>query len=529
MSAIAATIPAVAASAAEQFADEPGVLEHGEAWTFGQLYRESRRAASAFLANGIQHGDVVAIWAPNRREWIAAAVGAQMAGAAITPLNTRLKGREAADILRRSRARLLISPGCFLGIDFPALLKHATLPDLRSHLVFDAGGTEGWESFLASGLGPDDPLVDAAMDSVSADDLSDIIYTSGTTGVPKGVLNTHGSTVGLFRDWAATVGLRRGDRYAIVNPFFHTFGYKAGWLACLLVGATLLPIAVFDAQQTAALIEQHGVTFLPGPPTIFQSLLAGQARHPRELSSLRVAVTGAASVPPILVQRMQQELHIETVLTGYGMTECGTITLCRAGDSIERVANTCGRALPGLTIKCVDEWGREVRASQAGEILVRGYGVMRGYLDDPVATAEAIDPQGWLHTGDIGVLDREGYLRITDRKKDIFITGGFNCYPAEIETLLCQHPAVEAAAVVGIPDERLGEVGKAYVVLRPGREVDASALTAWARDNMANYKVPRAVEFCPELPRNAAGKVLRSQLRNNSLEPVRGACKQVPS
>ncbi len=516
MSAAVVTIPAVAASAAERFADEAAVLENGEAWTFGQLYHEARRAASAFLANGILRGDVVAIWAPNRREWIAAALGAQMVGGAILPLNTRLKGREAADILRRSRARVLISPGTFLGIDFPALLKDEALPDLRSHLTFEGGG---WESFVASGLGPEDPLVDAAMAGVAADDLSDIIYTSGTTGVPKGVLNTHGATVRLFRDWAATVDLRQGDRYAIVNPFFHTFGYKAGWLACLLVGATIVPIPVFDAQRTAALIEQHGVTFLPGPPTIFQALLAEQAARPRRLSSLRVAVTGAASVAPILVQRMQRELNIETVLTGYGMTECGTITLCRAGDSIERVANTCGRALPGLAIRCVDEEGREIGAGEVGEILVRGYGVMKGYLDDPVATAEAIDTEGWLHTGDIGVLDCAGYLRITDRKKDIFISGGFNCYPAEIEKLLCEHPAVEAAAVVGIADERLGEVGKAFVVLRPGREVDAVALVAWARDNMANYKVPRAIEFCRELPRNAAGKVLRSELRNNRLEP----------
>ena len=519
-----ATIPAVAANAAERFAGEPAVLENGETWTFGQLYREARRAASAFLANGILRGDVVAIWAPNRREWIAAALGAQMAGGVITPLNTRLKGREAADILRRSRARLLISPGWFRDIDYPALLKNATLPDLRSHVTFDSE----WESFVTSGRGPDDPLVDAAMADIGTDDLSDIIYTSGTTGAPKGVLNTHGSTVRLFRDWAATVGLRHGDRYAIVNPFFHTFGYKAGWLACLLVGATILPVSVFDARQTAALIEQQGVTFLPGPPTLFQSLLAEQAQSPRNLSSLRVAVTGAASVAPILVQRMQQELHIETVLTGYGMTECGTITLCRAGDSIERVANTCGRALPGLEIQCVDAEGREVGTGEPGEILVRGYGVMKGYLDDPVATAEAIDAQGWLHTGDIGVLDREGYLRITDRKKDIFISGGFNCYPAEIEKLLCEHPAVEAAAVVGIPDERLGEVGKAFVVLRPGRDIGAAALTAWARDNMANYKVPRAIEFCVELPRNAAGKVLRSQLRDNALEPARSACKQLP-
>ena len=255
-----ATIPAVAASAAERFTDEPAVLEHSVTWTFGQLYREARRAASAFLANGIVRGDVIAIWAPNRREWIAAALGAQMAGAAITPLNTRLKGREVADILRRSRAQLLISPGCFLGIDFPALLRPEALPGLRSHLVFEGGGPGSWESFVDSGEGPEDARVDAAMAGVGADDLSDIIYTSGTTGMPKGVLNTHGATVGLFRDWAETVGLRHRDRYAIVNPFFHTFGYKAGWLACLLVGATLLPIPVFDAGQTTALIEQQGVT-----------------------------------------------------------------------------------------------------------------------------------------------------------------------------------------------------------------------------------------------------------------------------
>ena len=524
MSSAATTIPAVAAVAAERFAGEPAVLQNGKTWTFSQLFTEARRAASAFLANGIQRGDVVAIWAPNCREWIVAAIGAQMAGGVITPLNTRLKGREAADILRRSHARFLISPGQFLDIDFPALLKSETLPDLRSHVMFDTG----WDGFVASGPGPDDPRVDAAMAAVGADDLSDIIYTSGTTGLPKGVLNTHGATVRLFRDWARTVGLHYGDRYAIVNPFFHTFGYKAGWLACLLEGATILPIPVFDARQTLALIEQQAVTFLPGPPTLFQSLLAQQAQEPHELSSLRVAVTGAASVAPTLVQRMQQELRIGTVLTGYGMTECGTITLCRAGDSIERIANTCGRTLPGLEIRCVDAEGREVSAGESGEILVRGYGVMKGYLDDAVATAEALDAEGWLHTGDIGVLDREGYLRITDRKKDVFISGGFNCYPAEIEKRLCEHPAVEAVAVVGIPDERLGEVGKAFVVLRPGREVDGAVLIAWARDNMANYKVPRAIEFCPDLPRNAAGKVLRSQLRDNGLEPMSRARKQVP-
>jgi acyl-CoA synthetase (AMP-forming)/AMP-acid ligase II len=297
--------------------------------------------------------------------------------------------------------------------------------------------------------------------------------------------------------------LREGDRYLIANPFFHTFGYKAGWVSCLLTGATMLPLPVFGVRETVRLIEHERITFIPGPPTIFQSLLADHAEHARNFSSLRVAVTGSATVPAILVERMQTD----------GMTECGTITMCRAGDSIERIANTCGRVIPGLELKCVDDHDHSVAVGTPGEICVRGYGVTLGYLDDPTATEAAIDKDGWLHTGDIGVLDADGYLRITDRKKDIYITGGTNCYPAEIEKVLCEHPAVEAAAVIGIPDERLGEVGKAFVVLRPGRLVDAAGLIAWARTNMANYKVPRAIEFRTELPKNAAGKVLRKELR----------------
>jgi acyl-CoA synthetase (AMP-forming)/AMP-acid ligase II len=509
------TIPAAAAYAAARFGDEPALIHGDRVRSFSQLYREARAVASAFLAIGTKRGDVVAIWGPNRPEWILAALGAQMVGAAITPLNTRLKGREAGDILQRSRATLLFSAGHFLGTDYPALLTREDLPVLRERWVFDDSGPAGWEAFVVKGKGADDPAVDEAIALVEAGHLSDIIYTSGTTGSPKGVLSTHGSVVPLFASWADAVGLQRGDRYLIINPFFHTFGYKAGWVTCLIVGATMIPISVFDAAETAKLIESRRVTFIPGPPTLFQSLLAEQAQRPRDLSSLRVAVTGAATVPPVLVERMQHELGIRTVVTGYGMTECGAISMCRAGDSIERISSTCGRPMPGLEVKCIDGAGRDAPAGEAGEILVRGYGIMRGYLDDPVGTAEAIDIEGWLHTGDVGVLDADGYLRITDRKKDIFITGGFNCYPAEIEKLLCEHPAVEAAAVIGIPDERLGEVGKAFLVLRPGCQADAAAIIAWARENMANFKVPRAIEFCMELPRNAAGKVLRTALRES--------------
>ena len=513
MSAAPPTSPAVAAAAARKFGDAPALMENGNVWSFKHLYRDARSAASAFVARGIGRSDVIAIWAPNRREWILAALGAQMAGAAITPLNTRLKGREAGDILRRSRAKMLFSVGTFLDTDYGSLIANEDLPDLRARIVFDDPGYNGWDAFVRLGNGPDDPTVDTALERVKPDDLSDIIFTSGTTGAPKGVVSTHGRVVPMFLDWARTVDLREGDRYLIGNPFFHTFGYKAGWVSCLLMGATMLPLPVFGVGETVRLIEQECITFLPGPPTIFQSLLADNAEHARDFSSLRVAVTGSSTVPAILVERMQKELGIKSVITGYGMTECGTITMCRAGDSVERIAHTCGRVIPGLALKCVDDHGRSVVAGTPGEILVRGYGVMQGYLDDPAATEAAIDRDGWLHTGDIGVLDADGYLRITDRKKDMYITGGANCYPAEIEKLLCEHPAVEAAAVIGIPDERLGEVGKAFVVLRPGRNIDAAGLIAWARVNMANYKVPRAVEFRTELPKNAAGKVLRKELR----------------
>jgi acyl-CoA synthetase (AMP-forming)/AMP-acid ligase II len=311
------------------------------------------------------------------------------------------------------------------------------------------------------------------------------------------------------------VDLRRGDRYLVVNPFFHTFGYKAGWVASLLVGATVAPMATFDVPEVVRQIETNRINFLPGPPTIYQSLLAElDGGKPRDFSSLRVAVTGAAPVAPALVERMRAELGMRNVVNGYGMTECGVISMTRQGDDPDTVANTCGFPMPGMEVRCVDEAGEDVAAGTSGELLVRSYAVMRGYLDDPVATEEAIDSAGWLHTGDIGSIDERGYLRVTDRKKDMYISGGFNCYPAEVEKLLCGHPAIAAAAVVGVPDERMGEVGKAFVVLRPGLSSDVVEIVSWARQNMANYKVPRFVEVVEDLPRNAGGKVLRRELRS---------------
>lgn len=504
-----ATIPGAAREAAERWPDATALIEGDQCWGYAQLWSDARACASACLQSGIGHGDRIAVWAPNGRAWILAALGAQSVGAVLVPLNTRFKGMEAADILRRARVRTLFTVGDFLGVDYPALIADMELPDLEE--IVDL---MQFDDFVARGRGAADPNVDRALASLAADDIADILFTSGTTGAPKGALTAHGQVTQMFGDWAVRVDLRASDRYLIVNPFFHTFGYKAGWVASLLRGATMVPMPTFDITRTIREIERNRITFLPGPPTIYQSLLAELADNAsRDFSPLRVAVTGAAPVPPVLVERMRKELGIQNVVNGYGMTECGAIAMTRVGDDAETIAHTCGYPLPGMEVRCIDDAGRDVAAGESGEILARSPGVMRGYLDDPAATAEAIDAHGWLHTGDIGVIDARGYLRITDRKKDMYICGGFNCYPAEIEKLLCAHPQIHAAAVVGVPDERLGEIGKAFVVLRPGQAAAAEDIIAWARAHMANYKVPRTIVFVRELPTNASGKVLRMALR----------------
>jgi HIP---CoA ligase len=503
------TIPHIAEAAAACWGDAPALLETGETWSFNQLWAECQKAARAFLAHGIGNGDRIAIWAPNCRDWIVAAIGAMTAGATIVPLNTRLKGREAVELLRRTRARMLVTVQEFLGTNYPALLADQDLPDLENILVLRGS----WDEFISRSSSGDEADVEAALARLSPEDISDIMFTSGTTGIPKGVLSTHSQIIPQFRTWIENTGLGEGERYLIVNPFFHSFGMKAGWVACLMAGAVIVPMPVFDVKAVIAAIERDRIAFLPGAPTIFQALLAEYEKQPFDTSSLRGGTTGAAVVPPVLIERIRSVLGMADIITAYGMTECTNITGCRRGDSAELIATTCGVAVPGNELRIVDDAGAALPAGEPGEILVRGIGVMKGYLDDPVATAEAIDGEGWLHTGDVGVLDDTGYLRITDRKKDMYISGGFNVYPAEVEKLLSSHPAIAQVAVIGVPDDRMGEMGKAFVILRPGSIVTPDDVIGWARDNMSNYKVPRAVAFVEALPLNASGKVMKTELR----------------
>jgi len=511
------TTPNLVRSAAERFGVAEAIVDGEVRLSFADLASAVHEAGRAFIAAGVEPGDRVAIWSPNVWEWVVALLGLQSAGGVVVPINTRYKGAEAAYILQRSRARVLVTVNGFLGNDYLAMLEPHDLPHLEHTVVLRGevpAGTAAWADFVATGASVEPAALDARVAALTPDAVSDILFTSGTTGNPKGVVCTHGQVLRGFADWASVIGLRAGDRYLVINPFFHAFGYKAGIVAALTVGATLVPQAVFDIPAAMEMVATHGITMLPGPPAIYQTFLNHPDLDLAKMQTLRLAVTGAAAVPVELVERMKQELGFEVVVTGYGLTEaCGIATMCRHDDDAVTISTTSGRAIPGVEVLVVDDDGAEVARGEPGEVVVRGYNVMREYFEDPAQTAEAIDAEGWLHTGDIGVMDERGYLAITDRLKDMFITGGFNAYPAEIERLLLLHPEIAQVAVIGVPDDRMGEVGMAFVVPTAGAAPEPEAIVAWARESLANFKVPKHVRIVAALPMNASNKVLKAELR----------------
>lgn len=486
------TIPDVLRSAAATYGEHPAYVEGDLTLTFAGLLDRVERAAGAYRDAGVTRGDRVVLWAPNSTAWAIAALAVSWAGGVLIPANTRYLGAEVAEIVERTDAALVVVEDGFLG-------RHQ-VDELR------AEGVDRTILLLADVVAPGLPRTEG-FDQPGPEDVADILFTSGTTGRPKGAMSAHRQTVGVARAWGELGGVTSADRYLVINPFFHSFGYKVGIITGLTTGATLYPLATFDLDRTMELIESERISVLPGAPAIYQSLLTASGRTERDLSSLRLAVTGAAVVPVVLIERMRaaapEGLGIDQVVTAFGMTEAVVVTMARDGDDAQLVATTCGRAIPGMETRIDGD------PAEGGELLVRGDFVMLGYLDDPAATAEAIDADGWLHTGDVGVLDEAGNLRITDRLKDMYISGGFNVYPAEVEQTLLRLDGVDDVAVVGVPDERMGEVGKAYVV---GTAVPEDVI-AFAKSRLANFKVPRFVESIDVLPRNLSGKVLKTELR----------------
>jgi acyl-CoA synthetase (AMP-forming)/AMP-acid ligase II len=551
------TIPAAIAAAAGKFGDGPALAEPGgPRLSYHQLLEQSTIVARALMAEGVASGDRVAIWSPNTHHWVLAAFGALSAGATLVPVSTRFTGPEALDVIARSGASVLIVADRFLGVDRLAALRNAAKTDAagaaRAGAAADkhtaakrspvagpalpgqlrlvvrvpmpdaaepgpegdpAAGVIGWADLLALAEAVPASAAEKRAAAVRPGDVSDILFTSGTTGHSKGAMTAHRQSLAVARAWARCGRLAATDRYLVVNPFFHSFGYKAGILACLVSGATLVPQLVYDAGRAMSLVAAERITVLPGPPTIYQTILDHPDRAAHDLSSLRLAVTGAATVPVALIERMRRELSFEAVLTAYGLTEAVVATMCQPGDDPRTVATTSGRATADFEVRIAGADADEAKPGEPGEILLRGPNLMLGYADDPEATAAAIDAGGWLHTGDIGRLDADGYLTITDRLKDMYICGGFNVYPAEVEQVLARLDGVAESVVIGVPDARLGEVGKAYVVTRPGFALDEAAVLAFCRERLAGYKVPRRVVFRGDLPRTPAGKPLKRVLR----------------
>ena len=513
------TMAQMLANATAQFGDALAVAENDERFSFSELNEAARTAACAFINAGVARGDRIAIWAPNSIAWIVAATGMQMAGAILVPLNTRFKAAEAASILTRIRPVLILTAGDFLNTDYAALLRRefgegtplAGLASVREIILLDdvvRAGTTRWSDFLGSSA-HESALMDRLRE-VGADDTGDILFTSGTTGAPKGAMHTQGQNLWMADTWNRCNDLRHTDRQIVVNPFFHSFGYRSGFVAGLMAGMATWPIAIFDPVTVMALIEREKVTVLMGSPTLFLSILDHPRRDEFDLSSLRVAHTGGAKSPAQIIGRLRDELGFKLVLTSFGMTEATAMVTANMPDAdMHAIATTVGRPVSGVEVRI-----NTAPSEESGEILVRGPNVMQGYFEDPVATAETIDPDGWLHTGDVGQFDADGNLLVLDRIKDVVIVGGFNAYPAEIEAMLSAHPAIAEIAIVAVPDSRQGEVCGAAIVLRAGHTLSLNELVAWSRERMANYKVPRHLVVLEDIPRTALGKAQKFLLRD---------------
>lgn len=515
------TIPALLRNAARRYGRKPALASAADGLIgFDALDREADKVARALLADGLKKGDRVGIWAPNMWEWVAAAAGAQRVGGVIVPLNTRLRGGEVADIVRRAHITRLFSVGDFLDRYYPDMLRGEPMPGLRRIIVLRAdtaklrGCEQDWHSFMAAGATVSETLLIERAAAVTPDDLADIMFTSGTTGLPKGAVFDHKRSLGGGRAWNGLSGMTADDRYCVFGPFSHNASYKAGWVAGLMAGSTVFWPDAYDGASILSLIADNGITVMPAPPTVWQEVLAHPNRSDFNMDCLRFLSTGATTIPIELMRRLRRDTQIEVLSTGYGMTECcGSATHTLWEDDIERVANTVGKPIAGTQIRIADAQGNPVPQGEAGEVLIRDDKLLIGYLGEHDTLLPALDAEGWLRSGDVGHIDTDGYLRITDRLKDMYIVGGFNVYPAEIERQIGSLEGLHACAIIGVPDARLGEVGHAFIVRSAGSNLSEAGVIAWCKTHLANYKVPRSVSFVDSLPRNTTGKVLKFELK----------------
>ncbi|MCK9550992.1 AMP-binding protein [Aquamicrobium sp.] len=536
------TIPGLLADCVAARRDATAVVFPGEGirWTWKEFARRVDALAGGFARFGYAKGDRVGIWAPNRSEWLLTQFATARLGVILVTINPAYRLNEVEYALKLSGCRGLVLAERFRGSDYAAMMaallpelsasggeiSSALLPQLRHLIVMSEDARPGMHRFRdveVKGAGVTAGELDAFSARLDRLDPINIQFTSGTTGRPKGATLTHRNIVNNAAFVTGALKLGAEDRLCIPVPFYHCFGMVMGTLGCVTKGATMIvPSEGFDPAATLATVSAERATGLYGVPTMFVAMLEHPDFGRYDLSSLRTGIMAGAPCPIEVMKRVQSQMNMREVTIAYGMTETSPVSFQSSTDTpLEKRVTSVGRIHPHVEVRVADVDGGTVAVGEQGEILTRGYSVMHGYWDDPAQTAAAIDAQGWMHTGDLGRIDADGYCNITGRVKDMICRGGENVYPREIEEFLYSHPAVSQVQVFGIPDHALGEIVCAWIIPRTGTDPTEEDIRAFCKDRIAHYKVPAVVRFCSDLPTTVTGKPQKFLMRAAMVEELR--------
>ncbi|GFO69062.1 AMP-binding protein [Geomonas limicola] len=536
------TVGALLDDVAARFPDHEALVyvERGLRYSYREFNERCRQVAKGLLALGIKKGDHLSIWAYNVPEWVVLQFATAKIGAVLVTVNTNYKSAELEYILKQSDSNTLFLVQSFKDTDYvatlnevvpelaqstPGTLESTKLPCLKNVIFLGEGGHPGmfgFEQVVELGRSVPDSRLAEVEASLDKDDVINMQYTSGTTGFPKGVMLTHFNVVNNGFNIGECMRFTEKDRLCIPVPFFHCFGCVLGVMACVTHGSTMVPVEIFDPLKVLQAIEQERCTAVHGVPTMF----IAELEHPEfsrfDLTSLRTGIMAGSNCPIEVMRRVIRDMHASEITIAYGQTESSpVITQTRTDDPIELKVATVGRVLPNVELKIVDiETGAELPPGKQGELCTRGYLVMKGYYKMPEETAKAIDAEGWLHTGDLAVMDENGYCKITGRIKNMIIRGGENIYPREIEEFLYTHQKISDVQVYGVPDRKWGEQVMAAIVLKKGVEMDEEEVKAFCRGKIANYKIPRYVRFVDCYPMTASGKIQKFKLREMAIREL---------
>ncbi|MEH6942824.1 AMP-binding protein [Bacillus sp. JJ722] len=525
---------------AEKQPEREAVVYHDRnlRYTYKQFNEVCERAAKGFMALGINKGDNVAIWASNTPEWLISQFSTGKMGGILVTVNTNYQSQELEYLLRQSDSTTLIMIDSFkthsymetlysivpeLKTSQPGSLHSEKLPYLKNIIVLGDRiypGTYSWNDLLEKSTLISDEGLKERMKALQPDDVINMQYTSGTTGFPKGVMLTHNNLVNNARNIAASMKLTNEDIMCIPVPFFHCFGCVLGTMACVTVGATMVPVQEFDARKVLETVQNEKCTALHGVPTMFITELNMDDFDQYDLSSLRTGIMAGSNCPIEVMKAVVEKMGATEITIAYGQTESSpVITQTRTDDPIELRVSSVGRALANVEVKIVDPvTNQEVPYGIQGELCTRGYHVMKGYYKNDAATKEVIDSEGWLHTGDLAVMDDSGYVKITGRLKDMIIRGGENIYPREIEEFLYSHPKILDVQIVGVPDAKYGEAVMGWIILKEGETTTEEEIREYCKGKISHHKIPRYIAFTDQYPMTASGKIQKFKLQEQSKE-----------